>query len=116
MPHSILAPAVLLASFSSLWIWGSLFLGTMLSYMINIPVRRISAWIRSQSVITGAHRKGSWVTPDISSLLETPIAFYVLTFALAMTGKQSAPDYWLAWAYAILRITYSLSWTIKIDN
>jgi hypothetical protein len=42
--------------------------------------------------------------------------FYVVSLALEMSRRASDFDSSVAWCCAVLRIVYSISWTVPADN
>jgi hypothetical protein len=116
MSKGILAPAVLLASFSSLLLWGPALLEFAFSILIGIPPSRSANWTRYRSIMTGSRESASWVNHDVSRLLEAPVIFYVLSLALAVAGQPTRFDFCTAWTYAVIRMAYSISWTVQTSN
>ncbi|CAB3769584.1 MAPEG family protein [Paraburkholderia humisilvae] len=114
MHNTILAPAVLLAAWTSVLLWGpSLF---ALIVIVLTGTARSQYEGRPPSIESGVRKTGTWIRYDTARLLDAPVIFYVLSFALAMTHRASDFDSYVAWCYALLRIAYSLSWITRATD
>lgn len=109
MHHSpILAPIVALVAWTII----------MLIWMMAV---RIPAMKRAGVTLGTARRGGrgvnldgvlpdeaQWKSHNYNHLMEQPTIFYAIAITLALMDFGSGINYWLAWAYAGLRIVHSL--------
>jgi hypothetical protein len=107
--HSILFPALVLATWTCIWLWGIGLAEFLFAIVIGIPIRRTACWTRTRVMVFDAHKDGTWIGPDRSGLLHAPIIFYVFSLALTITQSGNRFDYFIAWCYTLLRIACSLS-------
>jgi hypothetical protein len=112
--HDILFPALVLAAWTSIWLWGVSLVEFLFMVMIGIPARRIACWTRTRVTVFGARKDGTWISSDRSGLLHAPIIFYVFSFALEITHRGNGFDHFIAWNYALLRIAGSLGEVLPI--
>jgi hypothetical protein len=112
--HSIIFPALVLATWTCIWLWGISLAEFLFVTIIGIPVRRSACWTRNRVTVFGARRDGTWIAADQSGLLHGPIIFYVFSLALTTTHRGNGFDYFIAWCYALLRIACSLSEVLPI--
>ncbi|QYD73002.1 hypothetical protein KZJ38_25325 [Paraburkholderia edwinii] len=107
--HSILFPALVLATWTCIWLWGIGLAEFLFALVIGIPMKRTACWTRTRVMVYGAHKDGTWMNSDRSGLLHAPIIFYVFSLALTITHYGNGFDYAISWCYTLLRIACSLS-------
>jgi hypothetical protein len=114
--HSILLPAAVLATWTSIWHWGRRLVGFLLTLIFGIPMRRTAQWISNRAIAIDSLKDGIWLHPYRDGLLNAPVAFYVLSMAFAATCKVHRLDFILAWSYVTLGIVFSLSDAFSIGT
>ncbi|MFC0577524.1 hypothetical protein [Paraburkholderia solisilvae] len=112
--HSIIFPALVLATWTCIWLWGISLAEFLFLTIIGIPARRSASWTRTRVTVFGARSDGTWIAADRSGLLHAPIIFYVFSLALVTTHRGNGFDYFIAWCYALLRIACSLSEVLPV--
>ncbi|QYD71726.1 MAPEG family protein [Paraburkholderia edwinii] len=117
MHTTILAPAVLLAAWTSVLLWGpSLFALLLAALAGSHPARTTARPARDSTLESGVLKTATWIRYDTARLLDAPVIFYVVSLALEMSQRASDFDSSVAWCYALLRIAYSISWLVPADN
>jgi hypothetical protein len=88
--------------------------------MVWLYVARLSAMRRAGISLKGrVGSRGSqldgvvddnvqWKSHNYTHLMEQPTLFYAIAITLALMDFGSGINYWLAWAYVILRVLHSL--------
>jgi hypothetical protein len=112
--HSILLPAVVLATWTSIWHWGRSLVGFFLTLIFGIPMRRDAQWLSNRSIALDSLKDGVWLNPYRDGLLNVPVIFYVLSIAFAITRRSDSLYFILAWGYVTLGILFSLSSALSI--
>jgi hypothetical protein len=107
--YAILAPAVLLVTLTTFFIWGPSLVGFVVSLIIRSPVQKITRWTVTRAVVSSAHRDGTWIGLDLTGLLDAPMIFYILSIAFAITHSATRFDFGMSWCYVMLRIFYTLN-------
>ena len=49
-----------------------------------------------------------WKADNYNHLMEQPTVFYAVAIVLAIAGQGGGINFWLAWAYVVLRIVHSI--------
>ena len=114
--HSILLPAVVLATWTSIWHWGRRLVGFLLTLIFGIPMRGSAQWISNRTIAIDSLKDGIWLNPHRDGLLNAPVIFYVLSMAFAITREVDYLDFVLAWSYVALGIVFSLSDALSIGT
>ncbi|MFD2063594.1 hypothetical protein [Paraburkholderia solisilvae] len=112
--HSILLPAVVLATWTSIWHWGRSLIGFLLTLIFGIPMRKDAQWASNRTIALDSLKDGVWLNPYRDGLLNVSVTFYVLSMAFAITGRVDSLYFILAWGYVILGIVFSLSSALAI--
>jgi hypothetical protein len=117
MHTTILAPAVLLAAWTSVLLWGPSLVALLLAILTgSSPARTAPRSPPDLTIESGMQKTGAWIRYDTARLLDAPVIFYVVSLALEMSHRASDFDSRVAWCYALLRIAYSISWLVPADN
>jgi len=100
----ILNPVVTLVCWSLImWIW---------LYATRIPAV-MSAKIKLDSNAPNGEQMAQlppnlrWKADNYNHLMEQPTIFYAVALALALLGEGAGVNYYLAWAYVLLRVVHS---------
>ena len=102
---AIIAPVFALVAWSMvMWVW---------MYATRIPAIRAAKMELDSNAPRGQQMsmlpaKVQWKADNYTHLMEQPTVFYALTISLAVIGKGSGINVYLAWAYVVLRILHSL--------
>ena len=106
MPAAILLPAAALVAWSLVvWIW---MLVTRVPAMQKARIHPEKAKHTRSAVYDVLPSEVRQVADNYHHLMEQPTIFYALVMVLAVSGKATALDAGLAWAYVGLRIVHSL--------
>jgi|ERR1700754_3814056 hypothetical protein len=117
MHTTILAPAVLLAAWTSVLLWGPSLFALLLAVLSGgSPATTTVRAPRDSTIESGVQKTGAWIRYDTARLLDAPVIFYVVSLALEMSHRASDFDSSVAWCYALLRIAYSISWLVPAEN
>jgi hypothetical protein len=105
MTSSILQPVVALIAWTMImWIW---------MYATRLPAVG-KAKADFNVIKTGKQlrevlpERVNWVADNYNHLLEQPVIFYAICFALALMGVGGGLNTTIAWAYVALRVVHSL--------
>ena len=101
----IITPVIVLVAWSMImWIW---------MYATRIPAIHAAKINLDPNAPRGEQMsslppKVRWIADNYTNLMEQPTVFYALAISLAVLGEGSGINFYLAWAYVILRIIHSV--------
>ena len=101
----IIGPVVVLVAWSMvMWLW---------MYVTRIPAIRAAKMTLNPQAPRGEQMASlparvRWKADNYNHLMEQPTVFYALALSLALLGAGDGINFYLAWAYVVLRILHSL--------
>ena len=109
MPYSpILVPVVALVAWTLVMlVWLAIARRRAFAAM-GISWGSIPRGSRGANLEGKAPDEAQWPSHNYSHLMEQPTLFYAIALTLALMGMGSGINYWLAWAYVVLRIIHSI--------
>jgi hypothetical protein len=105
MPSPLLGPVVALVAWSLLiWVW---MYATRLPAMARMKMRTDNRRPRGEQM-SELPPEVRWKADNYNHLMEQPTLYYAVTLAFAASGRATATDLMLAWAYVGTRVAHSL--------